>query len=183
MFLSTPIVPMGDKSLWLWAIMDLPEQYAQGKVRDFERRSEEWLNNVFKLAKNRSQINSFYNENQSFRNAFWLRPNDYSDTSRMLSNMDALVGYSDASWSSRWDAIWLAYTEILWWAQTKEDLKRVVESMNDNRIGGDAAANSKVAKWVYKVKDGQARVIFDEQKWLYEVEDLDSKEKADGKEK
>ena len=183
MFLSTPIIPVGKNWLWLWAIMNAPEDFANGYAREFEKRSEESLDSVMKWSKNRSQIDNFYKENQSFSQAFWLKSSDYSDTNRMLGNMDALIWYSGTSWSSKWADIWEAYYNILWWAQTKEDYKKIIESMNDNGVGGNPDASQKIKndRLVYKDKDGNAQVQVNLENWIYKIEDLDSKGKQDGK--
>ena len=155
-FLSTtPIIPVGKGWLsWSW-LKNAPGQIYGELYSDMRKNDTKKLNSLLDWTNtsDEKRWRSYVKKSSlTFNDAFEIDNNAYSDTSAMLSRLDAV--YGAWSWASKSDEITGVYKTMIWKADTKEQLEQIVKHVNEKwnkkiEIGG---INQKIWETNYQIK-------------------------------
>ena len=132
-FLSTtPIIPVGKNWLsWSW-LTNAPEQI-YNEVADAARSKDkerlDSLLNFWKTSTEKKWASYVKKSSLSFNDAFEIDEGAYSDTSAMISRLDAV--YKTKGWSSKSGELSGVYSKMIWSADTKEKLEQIVKHANE----------------------------------------------------
>lgn len=172
-FLSTPIIPIGEKWLSLKWIYDMPDRVAKWYAGKFESRSAEWVQSVLDWWSNVSWIEEFYNsDDASFEKAFDV---DYKKTGDALRKMNGLISSGD-DWTKKAQQVWIWYNRILLWTIENKDEHGFRKVIND--INSKVATNSGVTAQINNLifEKGKVKLQAVPENWKYVIKDLSQKD-------